>query len=584
LVADCPIIGENSLFPQDLPGEKRYNGGAYTMKPVHYRREGKQAMDELLRKVGHARRRLALQRFLSILGWCWFAALWMAAALIVVERFWPLQVPPGAWIAGALGLGLLVAGGWTWATAARPLEAAIEIDRRYGLKERVSSTLAMPANQQQSAAGSALVADALRRLGRVDVAERFRLRPPRQLLLPLLPALLVGLLAVLIKPADDAAEAAGTTTAETKQPEVKKSTDLLRQSLAERRREAEKQGLKDMSELLKKLEDGTRELAAEPQREKALVKLNDLSRELMQRRQQVGGAEKLKQQLDQLKHLDRGPADKFTQALSRGDFKKAAEELRKIQDGLDKSKLDDAQKGELAKQLEQMQQKLDQLATARQEALTDMQNQADQLSKAGQADDARKLEEQINKLLEQGPQMGQMQEIAQELGQCSKCLQQGQGQNAAEALGQAQAGLNKLQQQLEELETLDGAMEQLAQARDRMNCAKCGGAGCPACQGEGDEPGFGLGLGRARAEGPRPEQKTETSLYDSQVRQQVGKGSGSVTGLVDGPNIRGRQEADIQQQFDAARRGTTDPLTGQRLPQKHREHAREYFDRFREGR
>jgi hypothetical protein len=245
-----------------------------------------------------------------------------------------------------------------------------------------------------------------------------------------------------------------------------------------------------------------------------------------------------------------------------------------------------------------MQQKLNEMAEARKADQSDLQKRADQLRQSGQDDEARKLEEQINKLLEQAPQMQQMADMAQKLGQCAQCLRQGQGDQAAQAMQQVRADLERLQKQLEEMQMLDGAMEQISQMRRQMNCDKCGGKGCKDCQGDGDEPGAALaggmgkgpkdgepgdGLGEGRGKGARPEQKTDTKAYDSRVPQKVGQGGGSVTGMVDGPNLRGNAREEIDQQAESVRRGSTDPLSGQRLPRKQSEHAREYFERFREG-
>jgi hypothetical protein len=47
--------------------------------------------------------------------------------------------------------------------------------------------------------------------------------------------------------------------------------------------------------------------------------------------------------------------------------------------------------------------------------------------------------------------------------------------------------------------------------------------------------------------------------------------------------VAGDVQQQIQQQLESARSEAGDPLTGQRLPRKHREHALEYFERFREG-
>jgi hypothetical protein len=539
-------------------------------------------MDELQRQVRRAQRRLAWQRLVETIGWCWFVSLIGALLLIAADKFHPLGVAAWIWILGALAVGLLAAVAWTLASWRKPLDAAIEIDRRFNLKERVSSTLAMPAEALDSEAGRALVEDAARRVGRIDLAAKFAVVPPRQILLPVVPGVAALLVAILIGPAsvDNAASANSTVAAEQKQ-QVKKTTEVLSHKLAERRQQAEKEGLKDATQLLKKLEEGSKELVNEPQREKAMVKLNDLSRQLQQRRNELGGAEKIKQQLQQLKKIDQGPADKLAQALSHGDFKKAAEELQKLKKQVADKQLDDRQKEEIAKQLQQVEQKLKEMADAAQTAQDDLKKQIDQLKRDGQMAEANKLEEQLHKLLEQVPQMQRMQDLAKKLGQCKKCMGKGgNAKDAAQALNQLGDQLDQLQKDMDELQTLDGAMEQLADAKEKMACPGCGQAGG---QGDklGDIPGDGLGGGRGI--GARPEKKTDTSMYDSQVRQKIGAGAATVTDLVPGPNIKGRVEAELQQQFDTARRGNTDPLSGSHIPRKHSEQAREYFDHFREG-
>ena len=110
-------------------------------------------MDTLQRQVRRARRRLAAERFLDVLGWCWFAALLAALVLIAADKFWPLGVEAWAWAAGALGLGLLAAVVWTLLVRGSLLEAAIEIDRRFALKERVSSALSADAGRSPDGGG-----------------------------------------------------------------------------------------------------------------------------------------------------------------------------------------------------------------------------------------------------------------------------------------------------------------------------------------------------------------------------------------------------------------------------------------------
>lgn len=86
------------------------------------------------------------------------------------------------------------------------LDAAIELDRRYGLKERIFSTLALTPSELNSEVGQALMTDAIRRVERIDVREQFRVSPTWRLLLPLT-ALALAILAMLPNAAMKQAEA-----------------------------------------------------------------------------------------------------------------------------------------------------------------------------------------------------------------------------------------------------------------------------------------------------------------------------------------------------------------------------------------
>ena len=309
-----------------------------------------------------------------MLGWCWFVALLAVAVVIGAARFYPLQIVDWQWLAGFLAAGLIAAVAWTLLAVTPRLQAALEIDHRFGLKERVSSTLAMHQSDRETVAGQALIADTDARVRRIAVLEKFPVRPPRHLLLPLLPGLLLAAV-MIFRPPMTGNEAEAAPAAATPPPlEVKKSADDLRQKLVERRKQAEKEGLKDATELLKRLEEGTKDIQTQTQREKALVKLNDLARELQQRRKQLGGGgEALKRQMEKVQDVARGPADELAKALSKSDFQKAAQALEKLQKELADSKLDSAKKEELAKQLEQLKQKIDQMAQQAKDAQADLQ-------------------------------------------------------------------------------------------------------------------------------------------------------------------------------------------------------------------
>ena len=565
-------------------------------------------MNELQKLVRQAHRRNTVRRFLRALGWCWSATLLVALALILVDKFYlfgtaigrnvlgwfdrtlvlGVSVEAGAgltWqvlaLAGSLLMGATAAATWAYLTRRPSLTAAIEIDQRFQLKERISSALALPADQRETEAGQALVADAMRRAERVDVGSQFSMSPGRGILLPLVPGLLAVLIALLVSPAvvENPAQAKADP-AEVRQ-QVKRSTDALRRKMQQRREEAKKMGLKDAEQMFDRLLKGSKDMEAKPSdRKQTLVKLNELARQIQSRRKQVGGADEIRKQLNQMKNIDRGPADKFSKAVADGNFKQAIEELKKLQQQMAKGDLNDEQKQQLARQMEQMQKRLERLAEAHQQAMDNLQKQVDQARQNGQNEMADKLAEQLAKLQQQMPQMDQLRDMADQLNQCAQCMKDGQPEDAAQAMQNMQNALNDLQQQADELKVLEDAMEQLADARNQMNCPACQGAGCEMCQaGQG---GSKAGRGHV-AQGP-PGEEIDATFYDTKVRQQVRpRGDFIVTDLVDGPNTKGRVGEVVKQEFQPPEQGSTDPLSGVRMPRKHSEFAREYFDKFREG-
>ena len=542
-------------------------------------------MEELQRQIGRARRRLTLQRFAIALGWCLAIALAAALVMVGVDKFHPLGLNPWLWPAAAALLGLLAAAIWSLVTGRGSLDAAIELDRRFALKERVSTAWALDPTLRDTPSGQAVLAAAVEHVKRIEVGSRFAVRPGRQLFLPLLPLAALVLVALLLHPR--AAESTTAAAAVQQVEQVRNSIEPLKKQLADQREQARKEGLRDAEELLKKLEAGAKDLAAgKLERKEALIKLKNLNDLLQQRRDQLGNSEALRQMLRQLKEVPQGPAEQFAKAVGKGDFQKALAELDKLQQALKEGKLSEQQKQDLAHQMEQMKDRLNELVKNQQDAQRALAEQIKKLQQAGQQAQADKRQQQLNKLAEKMPQLGPMQDLAKQLGQCSKCLRNGKLQDAQAALAASKGQMQDLQKQLDELKMLDEAQNQLAQAGDKMGCKQCNGAGCAACQGNALDADFfqpAPGLGRGRAMGERPEPKTDTRTYDSQTMQKVGPGASTAVDMVHGPNVKGTVLQEIQSQTAAVRQGSTDPLVEQKMSREQREHAREYFDRFRKG-
>ena len=568
-------------------------------------------MENVHQQVRRAKRRLNLQRFLTLLPACWSAALFVAVLAIAVHKWYPTAADPWlwnlGWLSGALVVGLVVAAIWTRWTRHQAIDAAMELDRRFGLKERVSSSLALSDSQRDTEVGRAVVNDAEQRVRRLDVTDRFDLSVGRGMLLPILPALLAfGLALVISERAIEKPAQAGTTEA-TQKKQVKKSSEELRKKVENRRKELRAKGLKEAEEALKEFENGLRDLneKKDTDRKNAMIKLNNLANKLEHRQKQLGGADEIRRQLDKLKDLKQGPADKLARALKKGKFKDALDEVGKLQQKLRDADLNDEQKQKLQDQLDQMKQKLDQVAQAHQQAKQDLQQQIDKARQDGDRDQVAKMQNALDKLQQQTPQMNKLSQMAKKLGQAAQAMKDGQNQQAQQALDQLADDLQQLKNDSDQMEALEATLDEIRMAKNSMKCEQCGGAGCGKCQGGdgfGDEMGDGSGKGQGQGgqgdkvgkggdgngagkagHGDRAERKTATNAYDSKVKGKVGKGRAVITGPADGPNIKGQLREEIQAEFDVQKGGPADPLSGQRLPKSYQRHVQEYLESIRKG-
>jgi hypothetical protein len=540
------------------------------------------------------------------LTWSLLAALLIALVAVAVRKIFPLEIAGRtwliAWVGGSVAAGLLAGCIWTLLRRHTDLDAAIEIDLRYGLKERVSSALALSSAERSSAVGQALVDDANRRVQRIDVREQFRPEWNWYPVLPLVTAVLVFLVAFVVPDAtrDQAAASADTAGVD---DQVRKSMQELKKRLAERKKQDAAMGLQEADQLMAKVEKTLNDLErSDVDRKKALVKLNNLSKEIEDRRTELGSGEKTREQLKQLKDIASGPADRIASALQSGNTQRAMDELKKLSDKLRGDELSAAEKEQLMKQLKQLGGELEKMLSARQELLDkqrELQDKVNELKKQGNLAAAGELQQkldqlqqQLDNLNKQNPALNRLQALADELQNCANAMQDGNGQRAADQLDQLAKDLQQLQNEMENLQALDAMMDEIADAKNAMNCRACGGEGCAACQGEGntmaaagnafsERPGRGMGEGRGM--GARPEEETETGGYRTRVGTQPRPGEAIRVGDANGPNIAGNSSAEIKKEITSAFSEDPDPLGQQDLPRREREQTKEYFELLRKG-
>lgn len=547
-------------------------------------------MDTVRKQARLARRRLTSQRFLSVLPWSMLALLTIAIVGLVLPIFVPLAVDKATWYAswlgGAVAVALVVSLINTLLGRPTLADAAVEIDKRFGLRERLSSALMLSEADRQAELGQALAVDAEKRAAQLDVRDKFRWGAHRGLLLPVLPALAaLALWYAPLQPAADA-QAAGS---QAKVNQIANSTKPLIEQLKKKRLEAEKRGLNEAADMFRKLEGELAKLQKDTKLDtkQSLAKLNDIKQQLDKRREELGSAEALKKNLQGLEKFEQGPADELAEALKKGDFEKAQESAKELLEKLkSKEGLSEQDMQKLEKQLDQLEKALSEAAQAHEQAKQALQQQMKQAEAAGDLQKAAQLERKLSELQAKDSQMQQLQELADSLSQCKECMGKGDKQGAGDALQKMASQLQQMNKENGELQDLDQLMDSLSQSKSQMTCPNCNGQGCSKCMGSGmnqmsDMAGSGMGEGRGQGE--RPEEETDTDVFDSRVREQMKQGETVYGGKIGGENRKGTSKAEVQAAVLTSLTEEPEPLDNQPLPKSQREHTREYFNALRDG-
>jgi len=530
-------------------------------------------------------RRLRFQRFLTASVWTLGAAMLLVAGVIAVEKWAAQPIPGAAWVpfAVAAGAGLLLATLIALVTGPSRLDAAIAIDRAFHLNERLGTVLSLPPEQLETPAGRALVADTKRQLERIDVASRFGPRLPKTVWVPIVPALLALGLFVLPEFSKNQARAREPIASEETEA-IQEQADALKKRIAQARKKLEEAESAESSKLMIEIQKAAEELAKAPpaEKEQALVKLNELTDALKQRREQIGDSDGIRRKLQNLQRSAAdGPADRFARDLAKGDYEKAAEEARKLKEKLLSGEMSEAEKQKLKEQLSEMRKQLQEMAN-----LEERKKQLKEARDSGKISQEQ-YEQQIARLNDQEEDLKKLSEMANKLAEAEQSLSQGDMKRAAEALGMTQEQLETMASELAELETLDAAMADLQMAKDGMT----GGDGLNKMGerlggmnafGQGMSMNPGQGLGRGRGEGDRPIAEDDTSTFQTRVRQQLGRGKAIQEGF--GPpsaQTIGESIIEAQEALDANSTDNAEATTNQRVPKFIEEHVQSYLDSFR---
>lgn len=578
------------------------------------------ALTTLVRQVARVRRRLFLGSLLSLLAWSWVGALALAAGWFFVQPY-VLAEPPD-WLRWAVlgGLaGLSTAAALTLAVLRAPnqVTADLSLDERFGLRERVTTSLTLAPEQAVTPAGQALLADVEGRLAQVRVADRFPVRLPWKPA-ALLPACAVALLLLALywNPNLGTGEASAATDPVTP-AEARAAIDEQMKKLALNKPAARKAEEQPKSEDLQKIQADIENFTRKPRetRDDIRERIKDataLEAEIKrQQKEQAQRIDALKEAMKQAERLTRknrkkdqeGPGKNAADALARGDMERSRDELERLSRELEKeqkkeeekerlrrkkrdakteeekekldreldkleknSKLSDKDKEDLQKQLEDMKDQLERLSRKKE----DLAKELKEMAEKGEIDKEqleRELEqlEKENQLSEE--EKKELEEAAKELGECKECMKQGKN-------GEAGKKLAKAAKKMGGAGGKEGDEQERARMLQRVQAVKK--ALCRSLAGNNPAPGAGRR--------PDGKDKGDTAHEDKLAPGELGKGQMEVVGQgpkgglkFDGP----RKPTDMKEEIRQAGQEAAAAIDRQRLPPSARKMARDYFQKVR---
>jgi hypothetical protein len=561
----------------------------------------------LERQLRRVRRRLFLQVVLDSLLVGWAIGLAVAACWLVLQpHLVPALTPLLRWVIAGGILALATVAASVAAALRRPsaLSAALALDERFGLKERVTTSLTLAPADAKSSAAVALLDDVNLRVARLEVVERFPVRLKRRAWFVPVTAAILALVAIFYKPA------VVTPKADADQPlaaapEVRQEIDKKMEKL-HRKAEVKEPDKKDRSAELERLEAELDRLTRQPRetKEQARELVKDLAgiEEQIKKREQelTKHAEALKEQMRQLarttkKEQSEGPAKQLKQALEQGDMEKAREEMnrlskqlkdeqeaeklqKKLQDkGLSKEERDKAEqklnelkskqmskeeKNQLGKQMQDIKEKVQRLSRKKEDKEKDLRDKADkgELSKDQLQNELDQLERDSSQLSDEDLQ--KLEKLADKLDKLQQALKDGDGQKASELLEEAG----------NEMGQLDDESELKELGEKLKDCEGTKGAMCDALDGK-----------PVPAAGRRRESKdVVTNSKEHRERVTMDKGKLNIIDTLPGEGFKGpRKPAELTEEIRRASQEAPEAIDRQKLPRSASDMAKGYFDKMR---
>jgi hypothetical protein len=546
---------------------------------------------EFLSVIRKVRIRLGLNLLIHLTGWALIVCGIVYFPSILVEKLLAYSFLP-SWALWTVFLSAIGAVLISWLFYfPRAMPAAILLDGCLGLKERVSTVLALA--QSQDAFAKAACQEAQAAIKQINLKGHFPLRPGRCWLSASGIWIVLAMIAVFVPQQDLLGFLKDKKDQQERAIQYQAAQNQIQQSVSQVSTIVKQLGNSQLSSDLAKFELPVQGQLPDEAKRDAIKKLGDLSDRVkqLQNEQSPQMLASLEKMLSQLKAESAdNPLKDMIQAMSKGNFSQAAAALQELQKQVEKGQLTPEQKQQMQKQFENLAKQLQQLAGQQKELEQELQKLGldKKLAKASP--------EELKKMLEkQGYKPETIEQLMNKMKACQSAGRKCSGLGRSAGMCASGGGGESMEAMLSELNELDSfanqaklsqaALDQIEQAMACLGEGMCQGVGgmCPYKPGQSQKYSSGTG-GPGRGFGPR--NKDDNGTTNSSPTQVKGKT------VEEGPMIaswyfkdsqeKGQATKELKDVIQAGRDSAAQAMDENQIPKKYENAMKQYFGNLEE--
>lgn len=421
-------------------------------------------MSRLDDHVAAVQNRLAMRIFLMALAWNAAVLFGLILLAVLIDRIFLVRPPQATlWMYGGAAAAILGAIVYAWNHRPDPREAAIPIDEKLGLKEKISTALYMRTNSDPFAQAAVLDAEESARQVVLKMGEHFPLSFPRPAYFAIGLAVAAMLAYWLIDPMNLFNRRQRALVAEISAQKVEQARKNIQANLARIEAQPKIEGSEEALKLAQaQLQAALNQAQTDPEKANrtAARAWDDVNNTL----QQIKSSAKYAQAQNEMKMMrsmqkpqeGQGPVADAHRAIADGKFSEAIDELNKVAENFDK--MDKADQQKAAEQMQQLAQQLAQQATNPQQ----QQKMQQQMQQMGMNQQQAQQAQQLMQQAAQGDKQA-MQQLQQMQQQVQQQMNNGQGPNP-----QQQQQMQQMMQQMQAQMNAQQQAQQMSQAAQQM--------------------------------------------------------------------------------------------------------------------